>query len=274
MKTILVPTNFTATAKNALDYAAEIALYTRAKIVLIHVYNNTPPATDIPVILPIDPEIESSVKLELEKEKKRIERKFGDNLVSDIEFKWGLVIEEIDEYARKNHIDMVIIGMKGAGYLVERFLGTTASMLIKHCAVPVISISEKTKFKKIKKVLFATDGHKIPYKNVLKPLKSLLNTFKSHLFIVHVAPVLAPTIDIKRSGFEELEGEMEGIEHSFHYHISNEVVDDLNAFADKVNADMIVMIPHKHSIFDGILMEAYTKKMAFHTQLPLLSLHA
>jgi len=39
MKTILVPTDFSKIARNAIDYAVEIAKLTKAKLILFHVYH-------------------------------------------------------------------------------------------------------------------------------------------------------------------------------------------------------------------------------------------
>jgi nucleotide-binding universal stress UspA family protein len=38
MKTLLVPTDFSAIAQNAIDYAIEIATLTKSKIILFHAY--------------------------------------------------------------------------------------------------------------------------------------------------------------------------------------------------------------------------------------------
>lgn len=54
MKTILVPTDFSKIARNAIDYAVEIAKLTKAKLVLFHVYHVPVVPVEIPIVMPID----------------------------------------------------------------------------------------------------------------------------------------------------------------------------------------------------------------------------
>ena len=50
MKTILVPTDFSKSANNAAEYAANFAIATKAKILLFHVYNVPIIVSDVPVM--------------------------------------------------------------------------------------------------------------------------------------------------------------------------------------------------------------------------------
>ena len=52
MKTILVPTDFSKIARNAIDYAVEIAKLTKARLILFHVYHATVVPSEMPIVLP------------------------------------------------------------------------------------------------------------------------------------------------------------------------------------------------------------------------------
>ncbi|MBA3705480.1 MAG: universal stress protein, partial [Bacteroidetes bacterium] len=80
MKTILVPTDFSEIACNAINYAVEIAKLTKAKLILFNVYNVPVVPAEIPIALPID-EIEKDVMKGLKKIEKDICLKHGNELV-------------------------------------------------------------------------------------------------------------------------------------------------------------------------------------------------
>ena len=51
------------------------------------------------------------------------------------------------------------------------------------------------------------------------------------------------------------------------------MVAGINQFVADNKIDMIVFIPKKHSFFNSIFHESNTKRMAFHSTIPLLALH-
>src|SRR5687768_9230307 len=151
MKTILVPVDFSEQSRNAVDYAAEMALYTKSKLILLHIYDNTPPALDIPMVVPMT-EVERGIKEELNRISRNIEQKYGDNLIQRSLVKLGFVVEEINLAAEENNVDLIIMGMAGAGYLAERLLGSTATSVIRRSKKPVLVIGSQMHFKKPRKI--------------------------------------------------------------------------------------------------------------------------
>src|SRR5688572_4001116 len=98
MKTILVPTDFSAAALNAAIYAADMAKVTNSKLVLFHVCH-------IPVVTPNGAEliiplevIEKSALKDLEEVKLQIRKIHGNELVIECTSKVGLATDEINRY--------------------------------------------------------------------------------------------------------------------------------------------------------------------------------
>ena len=46
----------------------------------------------------------------------------------------------------------------------------------------------------------------------------------------------------------------------------------INDFAHKHDADLIAIIPHRHNLIERLFHRSNSKKIAFHTDLPLLAL--
>lgn len=275
MKTILVATDFSEISKNALDYAIEFAKPTDAKIILFHSFHIPVVTTDVIVIAPAIDELEKNANDCLLKIKKEIELKKGKSVSIECVAKMGFAVDEINEYTKENKIDLVVLGMHGANFLTEKLIGSVTTSLLHESNCPVLAIDQSVKFVVPKKIAFACDYMETDNKKILQPLKEIIGLFKSHLYVLNVInePTRIPKIQEAVMDFIKLEDSLADVEHSLHYVREKDVVAGINAFVSERKMDMIVMIPRKHSTLRNIFKEPDTKKMAFHTTLPLLALH-
>ena len=81
-----------------------------------------------------------------------------------------------------------------------------------------------------------------------------------------------PTVSEAIEGMR-LDQWLKGIKHSFQYIESDDAVDGINRFVKENMADMVVMIARNHTILERLFKEPNTKKMAFHSVVPLLTVH-
>jgi len=58
----------------------------------------------------------------------------------------------------------------------------------------------------------------------------------------------------------------------FEYPVDIDITNALNSFIEKHNADMLVMMPHRHEWLERVFRKSETKDMIFHTHVPLLIL--
>lgn len=275
MKTILIPTDFSDNALNAINYATEIAKLTKAKIILFHAFHVPVTYTEMPIVTIQMEEVEKEKMNSLKKIMNEMQRKNNNSLEIECICKMGFAVDEICELVKSKSIDLVIMGIHGANQLSELLLGSTTTALINKGACPVLVINPFVKFKSIQNIVFACDYREISNKSILKSLKEFVELFKSNVYVYNVIHEREETVPLMAKAVSGilLEHSLEGINHSFHFGEPGDVVDSINLFAEKKNVDMIVMIPHKHTLLKSILLEGNTKKMAFHTRVPLLALH-
>jgi nucleotide-binding universal stress UspA family protein len=269
MQTILVTTDFSAPAANAVDYAACLAAITGAGLYLLHVRDNIPPPSEIPAAVPSWEPIENDIRRQLDAIGREIEEKYGAGIFKGADMRWENKAEKIVAYAREIQADLIVMGMQGAGYLAERFLGSTTTAVMRQAVRPVLAIHPGTKFKPVRKIVFATDGQRTSYTPAIGPVKEWAMLFGAHVFILHILPETAFTYGKKKLPEE-------GFHHvscSFHYKVSDDVVEELNSFTEETGADLIIMVAHRHSVLQGILQESRTKRMMFHAKVPVLALH-
>lgn len=273
MKKILVPTDFSVLSENALDYAVQLAKKTEAELLLFHVCFIPVPMYDPLVILPSEQQIEKEALASLEKLNKRISKSNPDLKVSYSTLS-GTADEEIRKYAEKEKVDFIVIGNQGAGYFEERVLGSTASLLIRKSKTPVLVIDKEVKFKEPKNIVLAVDFAETDNTTVLKPLKQLATFFKSHVQVLNVFPQsqAIPTLGEIAESFKLIHS-LKFIHHTFFYRENTDVVAGINDFVAKHDIDMVVMIARNHSAIKRLFHEPHTKAMAFHSEVPLLTLH-
>ncbi|MDP1803321.1 MAG: universal stress protein [Bacteroidota bacterium] len=274
MKTILVPTDFSMVSDNAVNYAAEIAKVTKAKLILFHVYQIPVVATEVPIVIPNFEELEKDCLDGLLRISTRLHSKLSTTNIECV-VRSGFAVDEINLYAKNNKVDLIVMGMHGAGYLTEKLIGSVTTSLIQRSNCPVLVIDEQVKFKNIKKIVLACDYNETENKKVLEPLKEFAQLFKSHVYVLNVinkSEPLEPVTEVV-ADFIKLEHSLADTAHSFHYMANEEIVDGINEFVSEQKMDMVVMIPRKHSVLKNIFNEPTTKKMAFHSKAPLLALH-
>lgn len=273
MKTILVPTDFSKAAHNAIDYAAEIAKLTKAKLILFHVYHVPVVPSEVPIVPSMD-EMEKNSLDGLKKIERNIHLKHGNKFAVECKCRCGFPVDEINLFTEENKIDLIVMGMEGTGYLTEKLIGSVTTSLIKKAKCPVLAIDKYVKFRSIKKIVLACDYTETNNKSILNPLKEFANLFKSHIYVLNVVRELEtiPTINEAVAGIK-LDHLLEGVNHSFHYAKSEDVIEGINDFVEEKKIDMVIMIPRMHTALQNLFHEPNTKRMAFHTKVPLLTLH-
>lgn len=272
MKAILASTDFSKTARNAIEYAVEIAKRTKARLILFHAYHATVVPAEVPIVIPAE-EFEQEALKSLEKIKRSIHRKHGNKLSIECICRYGFPVDEINRFVTGHKIDLVVMGMEGSGYLTEKLIGSITTAVINGSKCPVLAIDRYVKFKNIKKIALACDYNKISKKTIFDPIKLFAQLFKSHVYILNVVKdKTKPAISKAVSGIR-LNHSFDGIPHSFHSVASEDVIKGINDFVRQEKVDLVVMIPRNHSFFQGLFKEAHTKKMAFHSKVPLLAIH-
>ena len=275
MKTILVPVDFSETSINAATYACELAKKLEANLVLFHAYHVPVVVGENPTFIPPLDEVEKNSLNNLQKLKEDLMFQ-NERLVSVLCIcKCGFAVDEISLYTREHHVDFIVMGTQGVGYLTERLLGSTTSALIHATRSPIIAIEKNITFSEMKRIVFACEYAEERDTKLLQPLKLLAHAFGGHVYVLNI-DVDEPGSTCKSEVPEDclnLGDSLSDIDHSYHYMRASDVVFGINTFAIENNADVISILPQKHSLLNRILHEPVTKQMVFHSKAPLLILH-
>ncbi|MEW6469397.1 MAG: universal stress protein [Bacteroidota bacterium] len=272
MKTILVPTDFSKSAENAMYYACELASATGAKIILFHAYHIPVAVAEMPTIVVSMEELDKELTAKMEKVKEEILSVYK-LLIVKCELKAGFAAEEIADMAKEKNADLIVMGITGAGKLGQVLIGSNTISLIRRTAVPVLVVPEEARFRVPASIALASDYKEIQNNESIEFLKKLLHDFNAHLLVFNVHKEKEPVTVEKAAAGLRLENQLSDVEHDLYFPEDESVIHGIDEFVTNHQVDMLVMVSRKHHIFDRLLHASNTKRMLFHTHIPLLVLH-
>ncbi len=173
IKNILVPTDFSQCANNALRVAVNMAKRHKANIHLVNAYS-VYVSVHSEGAIPYNTDTVSNlfkIKMDnLEVNKKEISKHLETNIVIFAEL--GTVTDVVNRYVKAKSIDLIVMGTHGASGYKEYFAGTNTYDVIKTAICPVISIPlsfDGTGFKSVLYPIRAVEGVVEKY-DYIKPI--------------------------------------------------------------------------------------------------------
>ena len=187
MKRIVVPTDFSASATSAMNYAVEMAKDIGAAIHLYHVYQVPVAVSDVPVVIVSVEELKKNAEEQLQYLKKGLEHITSDKPVTvTTEATMGNTVDELEELCKRMHPFMVVMGSRGSTGMERILFGSTTLTAIKHLTCPVIVVPPGSNYKGIKKVGFACDFRKVIETTPTHYIEELVKLFGASLHVLNV----------------------------------------------------------------------------------------
>ncbi len=273
MKTIIVPTDFSHVADNALNYAVDMACSIDASLLIIHVYQVPVAFTEVPVIALSLEEIKQISEEKMVALKKRVVERAGGKLKVYTECRLGDVVDEIGSVARSIQPLTIVMGTKGQSSMERLFLGSNTLTAIRHLSVPILVVPPNARFQPIRRIGFACDFDKVVDSTPVKPIHQFCNAFRAELHVLNV--------DHKNKHFtpgtpEEsllLHTMIEDLKPSYHFIDDTDIELGIQEFAKSHAIDLVITIPKKHKLLDSLFQHSHTKDLIFHADLPILCIH-
>lgn len=266
MKTILVATDYSKTATNAVEYATLMAKETGAELILFNVFKPS---------IHVQNSLASSESLEnMRKDNEERLHQLATEIASKHQIKvgWSLgkndPVESLSKYTSENFVDVVVMGID-SNLTEYKLFGNTTTDAIKLMQFALLVVPNDIQYKGIKHIMYACESSYLEDGCKLSVLKEVVNDFKADLELLHV---LTNGDDSGKK--EELEGVMNSIlqdvPHTYHYEVNPRVGDGIEAGLEASPSDLLVMIPHKMGFFEAFFKGSHTSQMSVKTRVPLL----
>jgi nucleotide-binding universal stress UspA family protein len=264
---ILIPTDFSKCANNAILYGLEIASKLGATITLLHIH--------YPYKVYQAYWIEDYVKMreaELEKaitvfSKKNKFKKITIHKKVEVGFPVPLICE-IAEYMKA---DLIIMGATGKSDLATQFLGSNSLGVITQCNIPILTVPKNSKFESMTTAVFPTDFNMEISGRSLAVLYSLLSAHSTSLTILHI--LSQANEQPSRLNEAKISKKMAGTRHHFRYLHDTNIAQAVSNFMESLNSNLLVSVSHHHSLLRSLFFESVSTALAFRTRIPMLVLH-
>ncbi|MFT4535828.1 MAG: nucleotide-binding universal stress UspA family protein [Saprospiraceae bacterium] len=279
MKKILIPTDFSDNAADALDYALHLAKGQNVRLYILNVVQS--------IVVPVQVPVGTSgiMKLHLDDAWAAMEaiealckQFYGDNDDSEVrvttDVHLGNVAQQIKAVAKKEKIDIVIMGTQGKNHGVgDKLVGTISTSILNDAPCPVILVPQGYEFKTIDNLIFATKlNHKAPYE-----LWRAIEVIKPHVARVRCVYVTKESETVNKNELDQFARYM--VENSpseqtiFNVEESNNIDHTLSQYAENYDAEMTIMCRSKKSFWERLFTIRHTQKMATLIHVPLMILN-
>ena len=272
MKKILVPTDFSKCANNAMNFALELATRAGASVHILHViYPNEGVDNSVYNAFWIDEYYERR-KHDLENWAKRFRKNaaFKDvNITASCEI--GFPVGAVKKVANEQKADLIVMGTTGATGLRGATMGSTASGVISEVHIPVFAIPTKANFLGHTDYVMATDFDVRIDKNSLKILKEILRAQHAGIHVLHV--LNKPGEEPDKSQEAKMKPLLEDTAYQFHYLHDVNVPRAINNFIETIRANGLIVISHHHSFLYKLVFQRVSRVLTHHVKVPILALH-
>ncbi|GAA0731409.1 hypothetical protein GCM10009430_43560 [Aquimarina litoralis] len=275
MKRILLPTDFSDNAYNAIKYAVQFFKDETCTFYLLNTFTPISYTAEYLIENPAPYGIEEVAlghsKKEIEKVAQKIQIEFPNEKHQFVKLSaFNMLIAEIKDVIETYNIDLIIMGTKGATGLKEVLIGSQTMYTMKKVKCPIIAVPDGFVYEKPKEILFPTDYNLNTSNPILLPLiKSICDIHNSRLHILN-AYYGVPLVTQQQDTKVYLDTYFEENAHVFEIADGMDVIEAIEDYQKYHIINLLVMVHNKHSFFENLLFKPVINQIAYHLNVPFL----
>lgn len=190
MKSILLPTDFSKNSINAINYATELFKDEVCNFYVLNVQKASSFISDDMMVVSSTTTVYSTI---IKAAKKSISNIIT-NIVSTKKNEkhtfhaivdYDNFIDSINQIIEKYHINLIVMGTKGASGLQRFLFGSNTVRVMKQCTTPLLVIPQNCEFKAPQKVSFLTNHITLYNEDTLAALQDVILQYQSNLTVLH-----------------------------------------------------------------------------------------
>ncbi|MGK0329820.1 MAG: nucleotide-binding universal stress UspA family protein [Paraglaciecola sp.] len=274
MKRILLPTDFSENAYNAISYAVQLYKDIKCKFYILHTYTPVSISAGSMVDNYSSFDLQDITKETAERKVKEIEdglktefNNANHTFITMVSF--NTLTSEMVEVVKKKEINFVIMGTKGATGAKEIFIGSNTMQTIKNLKCPVIAIPSGFKYEKPSEILFPTDYEIHKANKYLSLIKELCKKNNSRLHVLNVSQDIP--LKVKQEQTETfLDDFFKETAHLFHNTENQDLVEAIVTFKKTHKINFLIMVHNEHNFFENLFFKPVVNQMVYHTNIPFL----
>lgn len=271
MKRILVPTDFSDHAEDALKVASKIAKKNNCEIFLLHMLELPSQMSDAVTGGSSIPEVMIFIRKAKETLQNLKERPFLDGITVHESVQFEKASDGIFAFTKKNKVDLIIMGSHGHSALDEILIGSNTEKVVRLSDVPVLVIKKDFDKFDAMNMVFASDFSQ----EIRKPFKKMVEfakIFNANLFLVMICTPnsFKTTIAAERT-MSDFIADYDIENYSIHIFNDSNIEKGILNFSNTINADLIGLCTHGRTGLAHFFNRSVSEDLVNHTIKPVIT---
>ena len=276
MRVIIIPTDFSENAFNALRCAQQYFKYEKSKFIIVHTYADEVYKHKEVVSREI---LEKHKKIKYRESETALAsviaqaREIDPNPHHTFESKaiFGTLLDEVNSLVNSKNADLIVMGSQGNSAHRSITYGSNTLQVIKYVKCPVLGIPLGYNYERPERILFPSELL-IPYKNrELKLLSCLAKSYRSVLQLMYISNFDRLSLrqeDVKAAW----EDRFRESEITYTRHKEGDKAQIINDHIAAHDINMVVLVNAKHTYMETLLDTSTVDKVGLNTKIPFLIL--
>lgn len=271
MKKILVPTDFSEQAENALKVAAQLAKKYGSEIYVLHMLELPMQEIDVMNTPSPLPEAMFFMKLAHQKFEAILSEPYLEGLVVHDIVKSYPSFSSIIDTCHELEVDLIIMGSHGASGLKEMFIGSNAEKVVRTSDLPVLVIKNKHAEFTIDRFVFASDFNK-DNKDTFKQATAFAKAFgaKIYLVMVNTANNFTSTSEANKR-IKNFIKDSDFTNYTTHIYNDETVEAGILNFSKEIDADLIGISTHGRQGIAHFFNGSISEDLVNHAKRPVIT---
>lgn len=258
MHRIILPVDFSETSLNAARYTAGMLAGNENTVVTIYHNYETANDADISMIY------QESIKKEF--------YNTGVKKVECVNDMGGDLIENITRLSNSSQANLVVMGITGKSAIRQVMFGSNTLKLIDKNPCPVMIIPPDAAYQGISNMAFASDLKNVESSTPSALINIVLRIFNSKLHIVNIRKENVVQMPAEMNeGKNKLQEMFQQSSTEFHFLLKNNFYEALDNFIKEKNIDVLITVPKHQSNSLSLFKSTHTKRLAYHSHIPILA---
>ena len=276
IKNILVPTDFSATSRNAFHYAQKLAAALNATLTVVHIQEYFVPISEIAVAPLSDKEdskineaMQEFIADEAQSTGLMVENKVITKIIE------GDPVSRLIELSESDDVDLMVVGTTGLQDFLSKIIGSTSLELSNKARCPVMLIPRDARWQEIDRVMYASNYQSTTSK-MIRDITDFAISVNAAIHFVHIQE---DTHSEDQNGvsaviWDELFSLTDPtLSFEIHTITSGDKIEELKKYAEDHNIHLLAFASKQRTFWDNLMHKSLTQNMAISTSTPLLVLH-
>lgn len=276
MHKILIPTDFSGNAMNAIKYALELFKYEKSEFYILHAFADEVYDNNTILTRALFEEFRDTIKKKSDKQLEEIlliirELSPNPRHTYEVISKFGSLIDEVNDFVDKENIDVIVMGTRGSTDNRSIDFGSNTIQVMKYVKCPVLAVPKAFAQLQLTRILYPTN-YQLPYKRrELKLVSTLAKSFTAKITFLYISKFKDLSFR-QQDNVAYLKNILKDNSLNFITAYGEDLIKVINEEIEKEKIDMLVMVNSRKSYLESLLYPSTVQKIGLQIQIPFLVL--